>query len=111
MKVSPVPIKRMGFVGLSSVLVVSILVLSAQPECVNGAYAADTDLGQGVLGFLRSLETTMEKQTAWFYRFFGVNVDPAKINQVKNCDYNNPDTMHMCPPAYNPRAPHANPNL
>ena len=59
-------------------LVAAFLSLSLNPEPVNGAYVPDTDLGQGILGFLRSLESTMAKKTMWFYRHFGKNVDPIK---------------------------------
>ena len=97
--------------AISVISVLALLLCSIKPESVNGVFVPDTDLGQGVIGFLRSLEITMERKTAWFYRYFGQNVDPAKINQVRLCDYSDPAKVKYCSPVFNPRAPKQNPNI
>jgi hypothetical protein len=64
---------------------------------------ANADRGGGVLGFLHSLEETdVEKETLWFYRFFGANLHPSKLNLAKDCDYDDPNKIQFCPPALNP---------
>ena len=63
---------------------------------VSGFYLSEYGLGQGILGFLRSMEITIEKKTVWFYRHFGKTVDPEKIDQASRCDYADPDTMKFC---------------
>ena len=65
----------------------------------NGLYLTDSDLSRGVLGFLRSLESTIEMRTAWFYRHFGKNIDPSKIDRVRLCDYGDHSRMSFCSPA------------
>eukprot|EP00535_Pseudo-nitzschia_heimii_P002942 CAMPEP_0197186964 /NCGR_PEP_ID=MMETSP1423-20130617/14950_1 /TAXON_ID=476441 /ORGANISM="Pseudo-nitzschia heimii, Strain UNC1101" /LENGTH=299 /DNA_ID=CAMNT_0042638413 /DNA_START=226 /DNA_END=1122 /DNA_ORIENTATION=+ len=47
----------------------------------------------------------------WFYRHFGANVDPSKIDQVRLCDYNNANKIKFCAPAFDHQAPMKNPNL
>jgi hypothetical protein len=66
------------------------------------SFRSDADLGGGVPGFLRSLEEAVEKKTLRFYRFFGANVRPSKLNLAKYCDYADPNKIQYCPPALNP---------
>lgn len=99
--------KKFGmYRSLGVVSLVALLLISIRPSTVHGVY-----FSQGVLGFLRSLEITVAKRTLWFYRHFGMNVDPAKINQVRHCDYSNSDKIKFCPPVFNRRDPTQNPNL
>ena len=58
--------------------------------------------GGGVIGFLRGLEEEVHLETAWLYRHFGKNVDPAKIKSAQNCYYGNNKSMDNCAPAINP---------
>ena len=81
-----------------------VVLLCAAPGAVRA------DFGGGILGFLRSLEETVEKKTLWFYRFFGASLHPSKVNLAKDCDYDDPNKIKFCPPALNPMA-YANPNL
>lgn len=96
--------------GLCAIALVVLLSPSLMLP-VSGFYLSDSDLGQGVLGFLRSLESTVEKKTIWFYRHFGRNVDPSKIDHVRLCDYGDDSNSKFCSPAHNPVVPYQNPNL
>jgi hypothetical protein len=88
--------------GRSALLIIVLLCyISARP---------DADLGGGVPGFFRSLEEAVEMKTLRFYRFFGANVRPNKLNLAKDCDYGDPNKIQFCPPALNPMI-YANPNL
>lgn len=96
-------------IGAVSLLVILLFFDFERP--VNGMFVPGTELGVGVLGFLRSLEITLEQKTSWFYRYFGQNVDPAKINRAKDCDYGNSFNIKFCPPAFATNAPSQNPNM
>mmetsp|Transcript_17333 Transcript_17333/g.35919 ORF Transcript_17333/g.35919 Transcript_17333/m.35919 type:complete len:371 (-) Transcript_17333:8-1120(-) len=100
--------------GVRRALVLVLLTLvsfSLRLDSANGLHIPDTDFVQGVLGFLRSLETSMEKKTAWFYRHFGKNVDPSMINRVTLCDYGDTSKVKFCSPTNKRQAPVQNPNL
>jgi hypothetical protein len=84
-------------VGRSALLLLFVLCFVPYGE-------ADADFGGGVLGFLRRLEETAAKKTLWFYRFFGANLHPSKLNIAKDCDYDDPNKIQFCPPALNPMA-------
>jgi hypothetical protein len=92
-----------SLVGRSRLLV--LLLLASAP------YGSNADLGIGVLGFLLSLEeSAVEKKTLWFYRFFGADLHPSKLNLAKDCDYDDPNKIQFCPPAMNPIVC-SNPNM
>jgi len=97
--------RRFSALALIALLTTSLL------HPLGAVYLSDSDLSQGVLGFLRSLESTIEKKTAWFYRHFGQNVDPAKIDKVRLCDYGSPSNSKYCSPAFSEKKPVQNPNL
>ena len=100
-------VSRRGLCAIALVVLLSPSLLLP----VSGFYLSDSDLGQGVLGFLRSLESTIEKKTIWFYRHFGRNVDPSKIDHVRLCNYGDDSNSKFCSPAHNPVVPSQNPNL
>merc|ERR1719310_1058477 len=50
-------------------------------------------------------------RTAWFYRHFGKNIDPSKIDRVRLCDYGDHSRMSFCSPAEDEENPLDNPNL
>ncbi|KAL3913866.1 MAG: hypothetical protein SGILL_006324, partial [Bacillariaceae sp.] len=103
--------KHMGFRGLCSMLALTILGLAAVTIPADGALTSKGGLGQGILGFLRSLEEETQAETEWFYRHFGKSVDPAKLNAARNCHSGTDKYSEKCAPAVNPHAPTANPNL
>ena len=79
---------------------------------LSAPHGANAEFGGGVLGFLRNLEFAVEKRTLWFYRFFGNNLHPSKLNLAKDCDYNDVEKIRFCPPALNPAMyGDVNPNL
>ena len=79
---------------------------------LSSPHGANAEFGGGVLGFLRNLEFAVEKRTLWFYRFFGANLHPSKLNLAKDCDYNDVEKIRFCPPALNPAMyGDVNPNL
>ncbi len=83
--------------GRSGLLVQLLLCSILSPS------GAKADLGGGVLGFLRNLEDTVEKKTLWFYRFFGSNLHPDKLNLAKYCDYDDPVSyIHLTLPTLYP---------
>jgi hypothetical protein len=96
-------------------ILLAVLMLCFVERPVHGFFIPGTEVGVGVLGFLRSLEITLETKTSWFYRYFGQNVDPAKIHRTNDCNYGNPKfNIKLCSPvAFNSNllSPSQNPNM